>query len=102
MISGNILIYSLNIFGLEWRPSDDKSVQDNAHRPSVDFEAVPIGGIEQHFRCNIVRGTTNSLLSLAGALNERSEPKVTDLDIHVGIKEQVTQFEISMNDLVRV
>src|SRR5882762_1108186 len=98
----NVLVNSLNIFGLERRASNDKSVQDNTHRPCVDFEAVSIRGIEQHFWCNIVWGATNSFLPLPRALNERSEPKVTDLDIHVGVEEQITQFKIPMNNLVRV
>jgi hypothetical protein len=98
----NSLIYSFDIFGLEGRPSDDESIQDDTNRPSINLEAVPIDSIEQHFRCNIVRSTTNGLLPLARALNERSESKVTDFDIHIYIEEQVPQFEITMDDLVRV
>jgi hypothetical protein len=100
--SDNSLIYSFDIFGLEGRASDDESVQDDTNRPSIDLEAVPIDGIEQYFWCNIVRSTTNGLLSLAGAFNECSEPKIADFDIHIYIEEQVPQFKITVDDLVRV
>jgi hypothetical protein len=90
---------SFDIFSLEGRAPDDESVQDGTHQPSVNFEAMPISSIKQHFQCNIVLGTTNGLLPLTRALNKGSEPKVTNLNIHAGIKEQVSQLEIPVDDL---
>lgn len=102
MPSYDLLINSFDLFSLEGRASDDQGVQDDTHRPSINLEAMAIGSIKQHFRCDIVRGTTNSFFPLARALNEGSEPKVTDFDVHIYIEEQVSQFEITMDDLVRV
>jgi hypothetical protein len=63
---------------------------------------MPIRSIEEHLRGNIVRRPTYRLLPLAGVLNESRKPKVANLDVHIRVQEEVTKFQIPMDDLVSV
>ena len=56
----------------------------------------------ENFWCDIVWSTTNGSLSLSIELKLGCQTKITDLDLHLVIKEQITQLEISMNDSVGV
>lgn len=77
----------LDVLGLEGRTTDNKCVQDDADRPSVNLEAVPIRSIKQHLGGNIVWRATDSFLSFTGVLDQGSKTEVADLDVHVRVKE---------------
>lgn len=63
-------INSLDVFRLEWRTTNDKCVEDNSNRPSIDLKAVSIGGIKKNFWSNIIGRAANSFLPLARILDE--------------------------------
>jgi hypothetical protein len=96
----NLLIHFFDVLGLEGRPADDECIKDNANRPGVNLEAVSVRGVEQYLWCDIVGRATNGLLPLAGTLNKRGKAKVTNLDVHVCIKEKIAKLQITVDDLM--
>lgn len=56
----------------------------------------------EHFGGNIVRSTANCSLSLAIKLELGGKTEIADLDLHLVVKEEIAQLEISMNDAVTV
>lgn len=98
----NSLVNSFDIFRLERRATDDKSVKNDANRPSINLEAVTVGGIEEHFWSYVIWCPTNRLLPLPGVFNQCSQTKVSDLNVHVGIQEDIAELEIPVDNLVHV
>lgn len=82
--------------------TDEEGVENNTDGPSIDFEAVTVCCVEKNFWGDVIWGTANGLLPFTRVLNKRSKAKVTDFDVHVGVEEQITEFEVTVNDLVRV
>ena len=99
---GDSLVDGLDVLGLEGRAADDESVEDDADGPRVDLEAVAIRLVEQHLGRDVVGRAADRLLALAGDLDERGEPEVADLDVHVLVEEDVAELEVAVDDLVRV
>lgn len=58
--------------------------------------------VEQHLRRNIIRCSTNRLLPLTRILDQRCESKVSHLDIHVAVKEEIAELQIAVDHLVLV
>ena len=56
----------------------------------------------EHFRGNIVGRTADRALALTIELKLRCKTKVTNLNLHLVVKEEVTELEISMNDAMTV
>ena len=56
----------------------------------------------KHFRCKVIRCSTDCLLALTFVINLSSEAKVTDFELHTLGKEEVAQLEITVNDLALV
>ena len=102
MRDGGSLVNGLDVLGLERRTADDEGVQDDADGPSVDFEAVTVCGVKEDFWSDIVWSSANSFFALSGTFDEGSEAKVADFDVHVVIEEEVSEFEVAVDDLVRV
>jgi len=98
----DLLIDRLYVLRLERRPTNDKRVKDNANGPGIDFEAMAISRVKEHLRRNIVRRSTDGLLPLARILYQGGKSEVSDLDVHVSIKEQVPELEVAMDDLMGV
>lgn len=94
--------YRFDVFRLEGRSADDKSIQNNTNRPSINFKTVPIRRIKQDLRGDIIRSPANGLLPLSRVLNERGQAKVPNLDIHIGIEEQISKLQVAMDNLVGV
>lgn len=95
-----LLINGLDLLSLEWRATNDKGVQNYANGPSVHFETVTVCGVKEYLRCNIVRGATNGLLAFTRILDQGSKAEIPDLDVHTSIQKQVSEFEVTVNDLV--
>lgn len=91
----------LNVISFEGRLSDNEGVDDDSERPDVDFVRVTLLSF-QYFRSDIVRGTTDSSLPLTIKFKFGSKTKISEFDLHLVIKEQVSEFEISMDDPVGV
>lgn len=58
--------------------------------------------IKEDFGSDVVGSPANGLLPFSGILDQRSKAEIRDLDVHIGIKKQIPEFQISMDDLVRV
>ena len=56
----------------------------------------------ENFWCDVVWSTTNGSLSLSIELKLGCQTKITDLNLHLVIEEQITELKISMNDSVGV
>ena len=96
------LVNCFDIFSLEWRATYDESVQNNTNGPGVHLKAVAVDGVEQYFRSNIVRRSANCLLSLSGILDQRCETKVSYFYVHASVKEQVSKFQVTVDNLMGV
>ena len=101
-LPGNSLIHFLDVLRLKGWTADDKRIQDDTDRPGINLEAVSVCSVEQYLWGNIVRRAADSLLPLARVLDERGETKVTNLDVHIGIKEEVPKLKIAMDHLMGV
>ena len=95
------LVGRLHIGRLEGRLTDDERVDDDADGPDVDLVRVALLAFE-HLGSDIVRSTANSALALAIKLELGSEAEVTDFDLHLVVEEEVAEFEVTMDDSVRV
>lgn len=87
-------------FWLRYLPNK-KRVNDNSKRPHINFIGMSIFSFED-FRRNIIGRTTNGFLLFTFEFNLRGKAKITKLENHVITKEEVSEFEISMDDLIRV
>ena len=56
----------------------------------------------EHFRGDIVGRTADRTLTLTIELKLRCQTEITDLNLHLIVKEEVTELEISMNDAMTV
>ena len=101
-LPGDSLIHFFDVLRLKGWTADDKRVQDDTDRPGINLKAVSVCSVEQYLWGNIVRRAADSLLPLARTLDKRGETKVTNLDVHIAIKEQVPKLQITMDHLVGV
>lgn len=58
--------------------------------PDVDFIRMPL--ILQYLRSNIIRRSTDGLFLLTLILQPGGQPKISQLDLHILIQEQIPQF----------
>lgn len=100
-IHSDSLVCSFDVGGFEWRLADDERVHDNAQRPDVDLVGVTLLALK-HLRRYIVGSTANCALSLAIELQLGRKTKVTNLDLHLLVKEEVAKLEISVDDAMTV
>ena len=98
----DVLVDILDLLGLERWSSNNQGVKNNPDRPNVYLEGMAVRGIKQNLWRNIIRRSAYCLLPLSRVFDECREPEIPHFDVHIPIQEQITQFEIAMNDLVRV
>jgi hypothetical protein len=99
VVHSDFLVSSLNIVGLEWRFTDDQSVDDDSERPDIDLVRVTLLSLENLWS-NIIWSTTDGSLSLSIELKFGGKTEITYLDFHLVVEEEITEFEISVNDSV--
>ena len=56
----------------------------------------------EHLRSDIVGSTANGALPLTIELKLGGETKITDLDLHLVVEEEVAQLQISVDDAMTV
>lgn len=100
-VHSDSLVGRLDILSFERRLSDNQSVNNDANRPDVDLIRVTLLALK-NLRSNIVGSTANGTLALSVELKLRSKTEISDLDLHLVVKEEVTELEISMNDAMAV
>lgn len=101
-MKGGLLVDRLDILRLERWAANNKGVQDDTNRPCIHLKAVAISGIKKDLGRDVIRRPTYGFLPLSGVLDQSSKTKVAHFDIHIRVKEQVAEFEIPMDNLVRV
>lgn len=99
VVHSDFLVSGLNIVGLEWRFTDDQSVDDDSERPDIDLVRVTLLSLENLWS-NIIWSTTDGSLSLSVELKFGGQTEITYLDFHLVVEEEITEFEISVNDSV--
>ena len=95
------LVGSLHIRCLEGRLTNNKRVNDDSDRPDVDLVGVTLLALE-HLGSDVVGSTANGTLPLSIELKLGGETKITDLDLHLVVEEQITELQISVNDAMTV
>ena len=96
-VHSDSLVGCLDVRCLEGGLTDNQSVDYDSDRPDVDLVRVTLLALE-HFWGDIVRSTADGTLALSIELELGGETKITDLNLHLVVKEEITEFEISMDD----
>ena len=86
---------------LERRFSNNERVDDDAQRPNIHLVRVAALAFED-LGGDIVRRTADRALLLAIKVKLRGKAEVTQLDLHLVVEEEVAEFEVTMDDSVRV
>ncbi len=55
LIIPDSFVDGLHLLCLEGRLSDDKRIENDTYRPSVDFKAMSVGGVEENLRSDVIR-----------------------------------------------
>ena len=90
-----------DLVGLKGRSSKKEGIANDSHRPDVDFVGVAdwplydLGG-------DVVGSAAHGPLFLVGELELGSKAKVTNLDVHGAVEEDVAELKISVDDPVWV
>lgn len=95
------LVDLLDVARLEGGFPHQQRVQYHAERPDVYLERVAFRLVKD-LRCNVVRRATDGFLPFVLRLELRGEPKVAHLQMHLRRQKQVRQFEIAVDDVLRM
>lgn len=98
--SFDLLVGGLDFWGFKWRLADKLSVNDDSHRPDVDLIRMSLS--LQNFWSDIVGRAANGLLLFLVELQPSSQSEVTKFDFHVLVQKEISEFQISVDDLVLV
>lgn len=96
----DFFIGGLDFGSFKGRFTDELGVNDDTDRPDVDLVRVPLPF--QNLRSDVVGSSADSFLFLFIVLQPRGQSEVPQFDLHVFVEEEVSQFEISMDDFVLV
>jgi len=97
----NSFVGGFHIGRFEGRLAYDQSVDDNSQRPDVHLIGVTTFAFE-HLGRNVVGRTANSSLFLAIEVQFGCQSDVAQLYLHLVVQKQVSEFEITMDDPMRV
>lgn len=101
-VTGNKLVNFLDFLSLEWWASDDEGIEDDTDGPDVHLVAVSVSCVKQHFRGNVIGCPADGLFPLSWIFDEGSQAKVSNFDIHLGVQEEITKLQVSVDDLMGV
>ena len=91
----------LHVGRLERRFSNNERVDYDAQRPNIHLVRVAALAFED-LGGDIVRRTANRALLLTIKVKLRGKAKVAQFDLHLVVEEEVAEFEVTMDDPVRV
>lgn len=97
----NAVVGGLHISGLKRRLANNQCVNDHAQRPDVNFVAVSAFSF-QHLGSDVVGRAANCSLPFSIEVDLGCEAEITDLDLHLVVDEEVAEFEVTVDDSVRV
>ena len=88
VVAPNAIVSCFYIVGVERRLSRQKCENNDADSPDIDFERVAPLRLKQ-LRRQIVGRTTESFLGLPFMIELGSQTKITNLDLHLTIEEEI-------------
>ena len=91
----------LHVGRLERRFSNNERVDYDAQRPNIHLVRVAALAFED-LGGDIVWRTANRALLLTIKVKLRGKAKVAQFDLHLVVEEEVAEFEVTMDDSVRV
>ena len=95
-----VLVGLFDCIVFKWRFSEQKGVHDDSYRPDVDFVAVSL--LFKDFGCYIVGSATNGFFAVSLIFDFGAETEIADFGVHELVDEDVTEFEVSMDDTLGV
>lgn len=101
VVHSNSSIRSFDVISLKWWFSDDKGINNYTEGPDINLIRVTLFAFK-YFWCNIVRCTANGSLSFTIELKLCGQTEISNLNLHLVVKEKITKFKISMNDSMGV
>ena len=84
----DFLVGGFDFRSFEWGFPNQLSVNNDTNGPDIHLIGVPLS--LKNFGCNIVRGSTNGLFLLFIILQPRGQTKISQLNLHILIQEQVS------------
>ena len=97
----NSAVRGFDISGLKGWFSNDESVDDDTEGPDVNLVGVTALAFK-HFWRDIVGSTANRAFFLAIEVEFGGETEIAQLDLHLVVEEEIAEFEIAMDDAMRV
>lgn len=94
--SFNLFVCIFDFLRLKWRSSTKHGVKNDSNWPVVDFETVTIVWFK-NFGSKVVGCSTHSLFAFSRVEYLSSEPKISNFELHVFCKEEISKLEISVN-----
>ena len=104
LIGNNALVGSLDVLGfVGWFSHEDRKKNDS-HGPNIDFEGMsPSCFITlNNLRGDVIGSSANRFSLFVGMFQLGGQSKITNLDTNVTIQEEITQFQVTMNDAIFV
>ena len=97
----NFFVGLLHFNRFERRSSTKHCVKDNANAPVVNFIRMAIGALKD-LRGQVIRSSTDGTLTLALVKDLSSKAEIADFELHALSQEEISKFEISMDDILLV
>lgn len=91
LVTSDSLIGCLNVVSFKWRLSNDQGVNNNSQRPDVHLVGMALFALKNFWR-DIIGSTANCPFTLSVELKLSGQTKITHLDLHLVVKEQVTEL----------
>ncbi len=101
LVEFDSFVCTFDIRGLKRRSANQQSVKNNSNAPNVNFIRMSRSAA-QDLRSNVVGSSTNCSLSFPVKHNFRGKSKVSYFHFHLVFQKQVSQLQISMNNLLRM
>ena len=96
----NPLISGGSFIGLKRRKAHIKCVNNDSNAPDIDLEVISFA--LENFRGDVVGSPTNRAFKFPLEFELGCESEITNLDIEVLIDEDVSEFQISVDDVLGV
>lgn len=96
----NLFIGCFDLRSFKWRLSDELRINNDSDWPDINF--IWMAFIFKNLRSNVVWSTADGLLLLPFIFEAGGQTEIAQFDFHIFIQEQVTEFEIPVDDFVLV
>lgn len=101
LVSFDARVSGFNVSRLERWLADDECVDNDAKRPDIDLVGVAYAALE-HLGRDVVGCAADGALLLSLEVELGCQTKVTQLDHHFVVDEEVAELDVTVDDAVRV